>query len=98
MKNYMDEYTIEVKGYTEVMEDLYTDYQNEMKEYIGILSNAVKEAHCGWDEVKYKVMSYKNQFNEEFMVLCTGNREVRWIPIYGNSKGSNLQVLGENLW
>ena len=98
MKNYTYGWSLEERGYIEVPEYLYTEYQNKRKEYIDILSIAVEKAKCGWDEVKYKVMSYQDKFNEEFMVLCIDGDEARWIPITGNSDGCNLQALGENLW
>ena len=58
MKNYVSKIFIHEHGYTEVPESEYTDHQKDMKAYIDILSDAVVEAKCGWDEVRYKVMSY----------------------------------------
>lgn len=98
MKNYTQKCILEERGYMEVPESEYTDRQNEIKKYIGMLSDVVVDAQCGWDKLKYKVMSYHGEFNEKYMVLCVDGREVRWIPITGNSKGCILQVLGENLW
>lgn len=98
MKNYTYGWKLKERGYTEIPECEYTERQKEMKEYIEMLYNVVKEAKCGWDELKYKVISYKGEFNEKFMVLCVNGSEARWIPITGNSKGCNLSVLGENLW
>ncbi len=98
MKNYTQKCILEERGYTEVPESEYTERQNEMKKYIGMLSDIVIDAQCGWDKLKYKVMSYNGEFNEKYMVLCVDEREVRWIPITGNSKACILQVLGENLW
>lgn len=98
MKNYVSTIFINERGYTEVPESEYTDHQKDMKAYIDILSDAVVKAKCGWDEVRYKVMSYHGEYTEKFMVLCADGKEVRWIPITGNSKACNLDVLGENLW
>lgn len=98
MKNYTYGWKLREQGYVEIPESEYTERQKEMKEYVQMLSDVVKSAACGWDEVKYKVMTYKGEFNEKFMVLCVNGNEVRWIPITGNSKGCNLTVLGENLW
>jgi hypothetical protein len=39
-----------------------------------------------------------NKYAEPYMVLCVDGHGERWIPIDGNSKGCNLQVLGENIW
>ena len=98
MKNYTYGWVLKDRGYTEISESDYSDSQKEMKEYIELLSNAINKAQCGWDEVKYKVMQTKWESREVYMVLCVGGHEERWIPITGNSKGCNLQVLGENIW
>lgn len=90
MKNYTYGWKLKERGYTEIPECEYTERQKEMKKYIEMLSNVVKETKCGWDELKYKVMSHKGEFNEKFMALCVNGSEARWIPITGNSKGCNL--------
>lgn len=43
-------------------------------------------------------MKYMDDSFEKFMVLYAGEHDARWIPITGNSKGCNIEVLGENLW
>ena len=100
MSNYVHKYYVkQVLGFEEVSENEYTTYQHEHKAFISKLSDVLKAARCGWDEVKYKVMRHPTSGSEEsYMVLCVGSDEVRWIPIGGNSKGCNLEVLGENLW
>ena len=104
MKNYLYKHQIG-NGYDaweEVPVDQYTERKKEHKEFVDMLSNVVKKAKCGWDEVKYKVIMYEpgtdGECFETFMVLCIDGNEERWIPITGNSMGANLQVLGENLW
>lgn len=97
MKNYMYAYTIKERGFVEVPEAEYTAEQIDMKNFIESMSEVIKTAKCGWDGVKYKVMRCPN-YMDVFMVLyCDGGGE-RYIPIYGNSKGCNFSVLGENLW
>lgn len=101
MKNYTYGHVLKNRGYTEVPESEYTERQKDMKEYIDMLSNVVAKARCGWDGVWYKVMRYKDkseEYFEKYMVLHIDGNGARWIPITGNSKGANLEVLGENLW
>ena len=104
MKNYIYKFQIG-NGYDsweEVPEEQYTERKKVHKEFINMLSEVVKQAKCGWDEVKYKVIKYEAGTDGEcfdtFMVLCVNGHEERWIPITGNSMGANLQVLGENIW
>lgn len=98
MKNYTYGWYLKQQGYTEVPESEYTERMLDMKEYIDMLSDVVVKAKCGWDSVRFKVMKYLDDSFEKFMVLYVGQHDTRWIPINGNSKGCNLQVLGENLW
>lgn len=104
MKNYIYKFQVG-NGYDsweEVPEEQYTERKKAHKEFINMLSAVVKQAKCGWDEVKYKVIKYEAGTDGEcfdtFMVLCVDGREERWIPITGNSMGCNLSVLGENIW
>ena len=98
MKNYTYGWALQDKGFVEVPENDYTDPQKDMKEYISLLSDVVVKARCGWDAVQYKVMENKFGNKEQYMVLCVDGHGERYIPITGNSKGCNLQVLGENIW
>ena len=97
MKNYTYKWTLINNGYVEIDEIEYTDRQIDKKKFIDSMSIIIKDAHCGWDGVRYGAMKNKNNEIDEFMVLyCDGGE--RWIPINGNSKGCNFSVLGENLW
>lgn len=98
MKNYTYEWKIKELGYVELPYSNYTGRMLDMGAYINMLSDAIVEAECGWDEVKYKVMKHTNGSIDEYMVLCVDGHGERWIPISGNSKGCNFSVLGENLW
>jgi hypothetical protein len=98
MKNYTYGWVLQDKGYVEVDESEYTAAQMDMQKYIDMLSDVVVAAKCGWDGVEYKVMKHPHGGNETYMVLCVDQVGERWIPITGNSKGCNLEVLGENLW
>ena len=101
MKNYTYGWRLKELGFVEVPEELYTPHQKEMKEFVDMLSAVVVKANCGWDGVEYRLMGSStstNKYAEPYMVLCVDGHGERWIPIDGNSKGCNLQVLGENLW
>ena len=101
MKNYTYGWKLKELGFVEVPEEQYTQHQMEMKEFVDMLSEVVIKANCGWDGVQYKLMvssTSTNKYVEPYMVLCVGGCGERWIPIDGNSKGCNLQILGENLW
>lgn len=98
MKNYTYDWQLKNLGYVEMPLDDYTESMWDMKEYVGMLSNVVIKAKCGWDSVEYKVMKHASGSINEYMVLCVDGHGERYIPISGNSKGSNLSVLGENLW
>ena len=98
MKNYTYGWRLKELGYVEMPESEYTERMLDMKKYIDMLSDLVRDARCGWDGVWYKVMKNEYEGNEKYMVLHVDGRGERWIPITGNSKGCNLSVLGENLW
>ena len=97
MKNYTFGWRLKELGYVEVSKEEYSDHQKSMEEYIGVLSEAVRKAKCGWDSVVYKLMKINN-YAEPYMVLCIAGHGERWIPIDGNSKGCCLEVLGQNIW
>lgn len=96
MKNYTYGWMLRRQGYVEVPEFKYNEYQNEMKIFIEKLSDVVVAAKCGWDGVRYAVMKYEDEISSFMVLYCGGS--ARWVPITGNSKGCNLQVLGENIW
>ena len=98
MTNYTYGWVLRDRGYIDIDQSAWTTAQMEMKIYIDMLSVVVAVAQCGWDGVVYKVMQDRYGSIESFMVLTVDGTGERWIPITGNSKGANLQVLGENLW
>ena len=99
MKNYVYGWELKYLGYIEVPENEYNSYQKDMQLFINALSDVLVKAECGWDKLQYKVMRITcTDSVSEYMVLCVDGNEERWIPIDGNSKGCNLQVLGENIW
>ena len=98
MKNYTYGLRLREQGFVEIPEDSYSERQKDMQQYIAILSEAVRQAKCGWSGVRYAVMQYIDDSIEKYMVLWVDGGGERWIPITGNSKGCCLSVLGENLW
>lgn len=98
MKNYTYGWELREQGWSEIPEDSYSDYQKDRAKYIGILSEAVNKANCGWSGVGYAVMQYIHDEISEYMVLWVKDGGSRWIPISGSSKGACLSALGENLW
>jgi hypothetical protein len=98
MKNYVWDWELKQKGWSEIPEDSYSVYQRDRSEYIKILSEAVAKAKCGWSGVRYAVMQNIRDEIDEYMVLWVKDGGSRWISIDGNSLGCCLSVLGENLW
>lgn len=99
MKNYTYGWFLEDKGYVELPVTEYTDNQVDMSKFIEAISAVIVEARCGWSGVRYAVVKNKKWGDVlEYMVLYCNGGGSRWIPISGNSKGSNFSVLGENLW
>ena len=98
MKNYVWDWELKQKGWSEIPEDSYSEHQKNRAKYIAVLSEAVSKAGCGWSGVRYAVMQHTSDAIEEYMVLWVEDGGSRWIPISGNSKGCCLSVLGENLW
>lgn len=99
MKNYTYGWKLKEMGYVEVDAAKYDNSHANMKNFIDMLSDVVREAKCGWSGVEYVLMCHKgHEHKESYMVLCVDDHRERWIPINGNSKGCNISVLGENLW
>lgn len=99
MKNYTYGWVIEDKGYVKLPVTEYTENQMDMNKFIESMSSVIVEARCGWSGVRYEVVKHRKYEDIlEYMVLYCNGGGSRWIPISGNSKGSNFSVLGENLW
>ena len=98
MKNYTYGHVIKDRGFVSASINEYTKNQLDMSKFVESMSSVIAGAKCGWDGVKYEVMKHdKSGGTAEYMVLYCDSGE-RWIPISGNSKGCNFEVLGQNLW
>lgn len=100
MKNYMYEFTVKERGYAEVSD--CTD--NEQSKYLFVrsyLAPTLRAANCGWDWAEYKVMETPSGHRTEFLVLWAeevGNSGSRWINVTGDSLGSIICSMCDNLW
>lgn len=98
-KNYTYGWVLEQNGFKTIPKEDYTESQLDMKAFVESMAEIIRNAKCGWDDVRYEVMGFNGIKGEsEYMVLYVGEYGERWIPITGNSKGYNFTVLGENLW
>ena len=102
MKNYLYEYEVLDRGYVEV-------YPNEMnlcefQKYTFVeehLCTTLQASNCGWNWAQYKVMEKSNDTRTEFLVLWAesiGASGSRWINVTGESLGSIMCSMCENLW
>jgi hypothetical protein len=98
MKNYTFGWSLKEKGWVEMPEENYTKAQREMQAYISLLSEPIAQGNCGWDGVRYVVLTHPDGYTAPYMVLYVHDGGSRWIPIDENSKGCCFSVLGENLW
>ena len=100
MSNYMYEFTIKERGYAEV--DIYTPNERSKLKYItNYLLPALHYSKCGWNAVEYKVMETPSGHRTEFLVLwaeTVGNSGSRWINVTGESLGSIMCSMCDNLW
>lgn len=102
MGNYMYAQTVKERGYVEV-------YPNEMskcefQKYTFVeehLCETLQKANCGWNVVEYKVMETPSGHRTEFLVLwaeTVGKSGSRWINVTGDSLGSMMCSMCDNLW
>ena len=100
MSNYMYELTIKDRGYVEV--EKYTTLELSKLGYVRhYLQPALHYSNCGWNAVEYKVMERPSGIRTEFLVLWAeevGNSGSRWINVTGESLGSIMCSMCDNLW
>jgi hypothetical protein len=100
MSNYMYAQTIIDRGYVRVFN--YTKVEQEKMEYVrDYLWSALHYSKCGWNAVDYRVMETPSGHRTEFLVLwadAVGASGSRWINVTGESLGSVMCSMCDNLW
>ena len=102
MKGYMYEFEITNRGYVEQHPNEMTDCELQKYNFVeNYLCETLQEANCGWKFVQYKVMETPSGMRTEFLVLWAedvGNSGSRWINVTGDSLGSIMCSMCDNLW
>ena len=102
MTNYMHEIAVKQMGYTDVPIGEWRDIHcNKFRFIDKHLSPALKAARCGWESAEYKLMRTLDDGITEFLVLWAeekGKSGSRWINITGDSRGSIMCAMCDNLW
>ena len=100
MKNYIYKFTVEERGYVDVKEISSCELQ-KYSFVTDYLNKTLREAKCGWENLEYKVMQTPNGHRTEFLVLWAeeiGKSGSRWINVTGESLGSLMCSMCDNLW
>ena len=99
--NYMWELTIKERGYIDIPVTEWSDVHIEKYKFTEKrLSPTLKASRCGWSNAEYKLMQNQDG-RAEFLVLWESepnNSGSRWIPISGESLGSMMCSMCDNIW
>lgn len=102
MKGYMYEHEVKDRGYVRLYSDEMSPCELEKYSFVEeYLCGALQMAKCGWHWVEYRVMETPNGIRTEFLVLwedAVGRSGSRWINVTGNSLGSIMCEMCDNLW
>lgn len=102
MKHYMYEFEVKKLGYQNAQFREYTQCQRDKWNYVvQYLRPAISKANCGWETVEYTVMRTPSEIEIEFVVLWSGeinHSGSRWINVTGESMGSVMCSVCDNLW
>ena len=102
MKNYIHQSTIKERGYTDVPIKELTSCELQKYEFVkNHLTRTLYESNCGWENAQYRVMETHNGARTEFLVLWAEAIEdsgSRWINVSGESLGSIMCSMCDNLW
>ena len=102
MKGYMHKITIDEYGYEPIPLRDYTDWQiKKLKYVLDFLRPAVVKANCGWENLDYQVMRTPSGMTTEFVTLWAGEigkSGSRWMNVTGDSLGSVMCTVSDNLW
>ena len=101
-KNYIYQFTVDERGFTEVPFSHYTETEKNKENFVfKHLAPTLKAANAGWSWAHYKVMQNPEGHKAEFLVLWVGevgNSGCRWINVSGNSLGAIMSAMTENMW
>lgn len=100
MKGYLYEFEVSNRGYVKA-EKYTTNERNKSRYVMNHLMPALHYAKCGWNAVEYKVMETPSGMRTEFLVLwaeAVGRSGSRWINVTGDSLGSIMCSMCDNLW
>lgn len=102
MSNYMYEYAVKQRGYSDVPFEELSQCEKDKKFFVIYhLSLTLKASKCGWANCEYRVMETPSGHRTEFLVLWAeeiGNSGSRWINVTGDSLGSVMCSMCDNLW
>ena len=102
MINYIYEITVKERNYTDVPLGEWSDVHCDKFRFIEQhLSPALKASRCGWENAEYKLMKTPGGGRTEFLVLWAeekGSSGSRWINVTGDSRGSMMCAMCDNLW
>ena len=100
--NYIWKMTVEERGYTDVPITEWSDVCIEKYKFTEkYLSPMLKASRCGWRNAEYKYMRTPSGSETEFLVLWESepnNSGSRWIPVSGESLGSMMCSMCDNIW
>jgi hypothetical protein len=102
MTNYVYEFAVKDRGYVDVPSDQWTDMHYQKYKFTELhLSPTLKASKCGWSNAQYKLMKLPLGGRTEFLVLWegeVGKSGSRWINVTGDSYGSIMCAMCDNLW
>lgn len=100
--NYLWKMTVEERGYIDVPTEEWTDLHYQKYRFTELhLSPTLKASKCGWRNAEYKLMKLPMGSRTEFLVLWESEPNKsgsRWIPVSGESLGSMMCSMCDNIW
>lgn len=101
MKNYLYEYEVKERSYEAIPMTQYTACEMSKEFFLhNHLAPTLRAANCGWNWLEYKVMVASGN-RTEFLILWAedvGRSGSRWIDVTGDSLGSVMCAMCDNLW
>jgi hypothetical protein len=102
MKNYIHKFTVEERKYADIDWRDMSECELSKSAFVeSHLSPTLKASKCGWNAVQYRVMETPGGTRTEFLVLWAdeiGTSGSRWINVTGDSLGSIMCAMCDNLW